>query len=119
MKEILPQASAARPGFHLLARRRDDPDVDRLAPSTPQPSHRPIFEHREQLGLEAFGKEGNLIEEECPPMSGLEESRFGVAGIREGALLENEQLRLDQRFGNRSAIKSPNTTVVPRPRVKQ
>jgi hypothetical protein len=46
----------------------------------------------------------DLVQEQCAPQSRLEEARFGPFGIGEGASLEAEQLRLQQRLRDGGAV---------------
>ena len=64
MKEIFAKPASGRACLQILARGSDDPDVHRLSACTPQPSNRPVLQHREQLGLEALGEEPDLVEEQ-------------------------------------------------------
>ena len=104
MIEILAEPARARRGLEVEVGRGDDPDVHRLALGRAQAPDRALLQHREQLGLEPIGQEADLVQEQRAPVGGLEQPSLRLAGVREGAPLEPEHLRLEQGLGNRRAV---------------
>ena len=102
--EILPKAALAAGHGEILAGRRQDPHIHRLAPRASEPAHRVLLDRREQLGLGPLGKEADLVEEERPPVGRLEEPGLGLPSVGERPALEPEQLGLQQGLGNRGAV---------------
>ena len=104
VEEILAEPSPARARVQILARGGDDPDVNRLGTRTAQPSNRSVLEDRQQLRLQRLGQQPDFVEEECAPVGRLEQAGFRMARIGERALLEAEELRLEERFWNGRAV---------------
>jgi hypothetical protein len=102
--EIFTEAAGPHRVTQVLARRRDERDVGRLAPRAAEPSDRLVLEDLQELGLDALRQETHLVEEESALVRCLEETRLGLAGIGEGATLEAEQLGLEQGLGDRGAV---------------
>src|SRR5439155_1569060 len=63
-----------------------------------------VLDDPEQFGLETEGHLTDLVEEERPAVGRLEQPAPRLAGAREGALLEAEQLRLEQLLRDRRAV---------------
>src|SRR4030095_3019619 len=66
--------------------------------------HHATLDGLEELALEPFGKEPDLVQEQRAGMGDLEEAGLRLAGIGEGAPLESKQLRLEQRLGDGRAV---------------
>src|SRR3989442_3083645 len=82
----------------------DHPYVEVLALRAAQRAHAPLLDGREQLRLQCLRQETDLVEEDAAAARRLKESRLRTLRVREGTALEAEQLRLQQRLGNRRAV---------------
>src|SRR5262245_55572480 len=82
----------------------DDPDVDPDSPTAADALDLPFLEHPQQLRLELRLERADLIEEQRAPLSQLELAEPPLERARERASLVAEQLRLDERFGQRWEI---------------
>ncbi len=102
--EVFAEATLLHSGGQVLVRRGDDPDVHWLVARGTEAAHHAILEHLEQLGLQRFRQEPDLVQEDRAAVGGLQQSRLGAARIREGATLEPEHLGLQQRVGDRRAV---------------
>jgi len=104
MVEILAEPPLADRLLQVRVRRADDPGVGRLGMRAAQPTDGPLLENGQELGLQGVGKEADLVQEDRAEVRGLEEARLRPPGVRERAPLVAEQLRLDQRLGDRRAV---------------
>jgi len=102
--EILAEAARAHRGGEVLVGRGDELHVERLGTRAAEPAHGALVERREQLRLQRRRQEPDLVEQQAPAVHGLEEPRLRRARVGERALLEAEQLGLEQRLGNRDAV---------------
>src|SRR5262249_54736620 len=89
---------------------RDDPRVDGLAARPPQAPHRALLEDLEQLGLGLLGQEPDLVQEQGPAVSLLQQTGLRLLGVREGPSLEAEQLGLQQRPRDGRAVDADEGT---------
>ena len=104
MIEILAKPSRASGRQKIEVGRRDDPHVHRFALRRAEATDGALFEHGEELGLEALGEGPDLVQKERAPVSRLEEPAFRLAGIREGPPLEPEHLGFEESLGDRRAV---------------
>src|SRR5262245_10841086 len=104
MKEILAEAAAANGGAQVLAGCSDDPRVRGLGARAAQTPDRSILERLEQLDLQRLLHQTDLVEEDRAAMSELQQTGLGLLCVGERAALEPEQLRFEQRVGNRRAV---------------
>ena len=102
--EILTEPASPHRVEEILARRRDDRDVGRLALRAAEPANRAVFEDLQELRLDALRQQAHLVQEERAAVRRLEEARLGLAGIGEGPPLEAEQLRFEERLGDCGAV---------------
>jgi hypothetical protein len=102
--EILAKPPLANSLTQVAVRRRNDQHVDRTASCFPQRPDFTGFDHGEQLGLQRFGQEPDLVQEQRAPMGGFDQPGAGLARVREGAALEAEQLGLEQGSRDSRAI---------------
>ena len=102
--EILAEPARPHGLRQVLVARRDDPDRDRLASRATEAPDRAVLDRGEELGLERFREQPDLVQEERALVSRLEEPGLGLTGVREGAALEAEELGLEERFGDRRAV---------------
>ena len=114
--EVLAKAPSLDGRFQIFVGRGQDPDVDRLVACAPQPPHRPLLEHLEELRLESLGQEPDLVQEDRAAVGGLKKTRFRPPGVGEGATLEAEHLGLEQSFRNCGAVDVDERTVGSRSR---
>ncbi len=98
------EAAGLDRGVQILARRRDDGDVDRIAARRAEPADLALLDHLEELRLQRLGEETDLVEEERPLVRRLEQSRLRRARAGERATLVAEHLGLEQRLGDRRAV---------------
>ena len=104
MIEVLAEPPRAHRSPEVLVRRGENPGVHRLVARGPEPPHRPLLEHLEELGLQRLGQEPDLVEEDRPAVRGLEEARLRAPRVRERAALEAEHLGLEEGLGDRRAV---------------
>src|SRR5262245_59182029 len=102
--EVLPEGPLLDLRVEILVRGCDDADVDLDGARGSQALHFPFLQHAEHLGLRLGGHIPDFIQENSPPVGLLELADLLLGGARERALLVPEELRLDQRFGNRGAV---------------
>ena len=102
--EILAEAAGAHRVAQVLARRRDQRDVGRLALRGAEPAHRLILEDLQELGLDALRQEAHFIQQQGAAMRRLEQAGFGLTRVGEGSALEAEELGLEEGLGNRGAV---------------
>jgi hypothetical protein len=102
--EVFPETASPHPVPQVLARRRDERHIGRLASRAAESADRVVLEDLQELGLDALRQEAHLVEEEGTLMGRLEEARLGLARIGEGPALETEQLGLEQGLGDRGAV---------------
>jgi hypothetical protein len=113
--EVLAEPPLAYRGREVLARRGQDPDVDRVVARGPESPHPPLLEGLQELRLEPLGQEADLVQEERPAVRRLEEARLAVAGIGEGAPLVAEQLGFQEGRRERRAVDVDEGPVGPGP----
>jgi hypothetical protein len=101
--QIFAEAVFPSAGEEVVARRGDDPCVDRLVLGAPDAPQDPLLDDLEQLGLVAQREAAHLVEEYRAGACGVEESRPGAARARGRPLLEAEELRLEQGLRKRGA----------------
>jgi hypothetical protein len=104
MVQILAEPALANRRRQIAVRRADDPDVDGLAVRAAETADRALLDGFQELGLETFGQQADLVEKDRAAMGGLEEAGLCVARVREGPALESKQLGLEERFRNRRAV---------------
>jgi hypothetical protein len=106
--EPVEQVLAEAPGPDLVLEvavgRRDDPDVDLDRLARPDPPDLALLEGAQQLGLEIERQLAELVEEQGPAVSQLEQALPGHDRAGEAALLVAEQLALDQVGRDRAAV---------------
>src|SRR2546426_6611188 len=104
MVEVATEAPVTDGTFEIDAGGRDEHDIDGLGAGAAQPANHTVLEDREQLALKGGGQEADLVQKQGAAVRGLEEAGLGVARISERPSLVAEQLRLEQRLGNRGAV---------------
>src|SRR5215831_7772577 len=97
MVEVLPEAARGHRRLEVRAGGADERDVNGLAARAAQAADGALLDGGEEFGLQGLGKQGDLVEEEDAPMSGLKEAGLGAAGVGEGSSFEAEQLGFEER----------------------
>ena len=69
-----------------------------------QPAERTAFQYGEQLGLHVHGHFADFIQKKGALVGFLQQTRFGLNRVGEGALLLAEQLGFNQMFGQCGAV---------------
>ena len=115
MVEVLAEPPRADRLLEILAGRGDHPGVDRLAARAAEAAHGALLDHLQELGLQSLGHEPDLVEEDRAAVRGLEQAGLGLAGVGERALLEAEELRLEQGLGDGGAVDVDEGTARARP----
>src|SRR2546428_10868182 len=116
MVEVATEAPVTDGTFEIDAGGRDEHDIDGLGAGAAQPANHTVLEDREQLALKGGGQEADLVQKQGAAVRGLEEAGLGVARISERPSLVAEQLRLEQRLGNRGAVDVDKGAVMAGPR---
>src|SRR5438046_6771714 len=75
--------------------------------------HGLLLDGPQELRLQPERPLADLVEEERPAVGRLEQAAARLAGAREGALPEAEQLRLEQLFRDRRAVHRDERLVAP------
>ena len=104
MVQLAAEAAGAHRGCQVDAGGRDDPHVHRLVAGAAEPAYRPRFDRGQQLDLQGVGKLPDLVEEQRAVMGRFDQSLLGGPGVGERSALEAEELRLQERVGNRGAV---------------
>ena len=117
MIEVRAEALRGHGRFQVGARRRENPDIDGLAAHAAHAPYHPVFDRRQELRLEIVGQRPHFVEEQCAAVRRLEEPGLPLPRIGEGPRLHPEQLRLEQRPGDRRAIDRDERTATPGARV--
>ncbi len=104
VEQVLAEAALAHELVERAVGGRDQPevDVDRLAAA--QPLEAALFEDAQDLGLRHQRQVADLVEEEGAAVGQLEPARLALVRAGEGALLVAEDLRFEQRVGQRGAV---------------
>src|SRR5256885_6101028 len=97
-----------------LVGRRDDADVHPKRLRAAEALELALLEHAQDLGLGHRREVGALVEEERAPAGQLEAALLPPRRAGERALLVAEQLRLEQRLGQRGAVDRDERAAAPR-----
>ena len=103
VEQILPERAATDRRLEILVGGRDHPDVDFQWLGAAKPLEFPLLEDPQQLHLGAEVDVADLVEQQRSAVGQLEAALLALLGAGERALFVAEELRLDQRFGQRSA----------------
>src|SRR4029453_294454 len=113
--EVLAQAAGLDGLAQVGVRGGDHAHVDGNAAGPPDALDLALLEDPEDLGLEVDPEGGDLVQEHGPPVRELELPQLPSNRPREGALLVAEQLRLDERLGDRGDVHRDERLAAPRP----
>src|SRR5690606_13305249 len=98
--EVLAEAALRHLVGQVLVRRADDADVDRDLRSAADPLDDTLLEEAEQLRLQRERHVADLVEEQRAAVGDLDLARRLLRRAGERALLEAEELGLEQRLRN-------------------
>ena len=111
--EVVPET----PGLHLLLEiplgGAHDPHVDGEVLVSADPPERPLLDRAQQLALHARRDLAYFVQEQRPPVSGLEKPPLRLDRAGERPPHVPEQLALHQRFGYRRAVDRDERGVLP------
>src|SRR5438105_6386486 len=96
--------AATNRALQVPGRRRDHAHVGPAHPGTADELKFPLLQHAEELCLHGGAHLAHFVEKQRPTGRLLEPPRPRRDGSGEGALLVAEQLRLEQRLGERRAV---------------
>src|SRR5262245_22079977 len=102
--EILAEQSLLDALAQIAVRRGDEANIDGNRLVAADASQHAILEHPQELGLQRTRQLGYLVQEAGAALRRLEQATPGGDGARERSALVTEQLRLEQRLGDRRAI---------------
>ena len=102
--QIGAESALVRLRAQVAVRGRDDANVDLDVLFSTQPPERTALEHAEQGRLNRQRQFADLVEKDRPAVRQLERAFLAFLRAREGASLVSEQLRRDQRRGQRARI---------------
>src|SRR5204863_7286274 len=83
---------------------REDPRIGGLRAQAANAPHRLFLDRLQQLSLQAFGQEPDLVQKDRAAMRDLKEAGLALTRIGEGATLEAEHLGFHEGLGNRGAV---------------
>ncbi len=115
MVAVFPEAPISESGLEIDVRGANEAGVYRLGPGAAQAPDRPRLYSSEELGLDGFGQEADLVQKKRAPVRGLKQARLGPVGVREGSPLEAEQLGFQQRLRDRRAVDVHEGAALPGP----
>ena len=104
VEEVLAEAPRLDLLGEILVRGRDDARVHLDRPGAAEPLDLSGLDGAEELGLGIEAHVADLVQEERPPVCGLQPSALHLRRSREGALLVAEELALHQVLGKRRAV---------------
>ena len=115
MIEVFAEAPRAYGRLQVLARRREHPDIHRLASRAAETPDRTFLERLQKLRLQRVGHQADLVEKDRPAMCHLQEAGLGLPRVGERAALESEKLRFEQCVRNGRAVDVHERRSCPRP----
>ena len=90
--------------LQVAVRRGNQPEVHAHRPRAADAFELPLLQRAQELGLQRQRQLPDLVEEERAAFGELHPALLQPDGAGEGALLVTEQLRLEERFGERRAV---------------
>ena len=103
VEQIRPELSPFDKAGEAPIGRGNDPEIDAMRSLPADTLDRQVLQRAQQLGLRGGGKVGHLVEKQGSPV-GLLELATTAADAGRRALLDAEELGLDQRFNQRGAV---------------
>ena len=104
VEQILAEAPGGDLALEIFVGRRDDAHVDADGLLAADALELLLLQHAQQLELQRRRHVADLVEEQRPLVGQLEAAELALDRARERALLVAEQLRLEQRLGQRAAV---------------
>ena len=115
MVEIFAEAARADGRLQVLARRRQQPDIHRLAARAAKPPDGTFLERLQQLRLQRVRHQADLVEKDRAAMRHLQEPGLGLPRVGERPTFEAEELGFEQGVGNGGAVDVDERRGCPRP----
>src|SRR5262252_9630004 len=100
MIAVLPEALLLRGGNEIDVGGSENPEVHHLALGAAEAAHGSFLDHFQELALERQGQKADLVQQQRPASSCLEQAGLGLPGIGECSALDAEELSLEQRLRN-------------------
>ena len=88
--EILAKSAGTYGASQVRVTGGDDPGIHGLGTGGAEPADLAVLEDLQELRLEAFGQQRDLVQEERAAVRRLEQPCLGLAGVRERPALEAE-----------------------------
>ncbi len=102
--KVLAKGAVSAEGLEVTMGGRQHPYFDAHRLATAQRLHHPVLQHPQQLGLGGGRHVADLVEEEGAAVGFTETAGAIAVGAGESALLDAEELRLDEAFGHGRAV---------------
>src|SRR5688572_32861934 len=90
----------------MAVRARNQPHVDVLGSSAPQPLELLLLQRTQQLRLDLSRNVSRFVEKQRAPIGQLQAADFAVRGARKGAPLVSKQLAFNERCRERSEVQA-------------
>jgi hypothetical protein len=113
VEEVLAEAAGVGLAHEVTVGAGDEADVDRQGLGGADGPHLLVLDDAQELDLEQERQLADLVEEQRPLVGDGEEPGVGVDGARERAFEVAEELALEQRLRNRSAVHRHERVVAP------
>src|SRR3989304_4229038 len=104
IEEVLPEPSPGHLALEVARRRGHQAHVDFPGLRVAEPADLPLLQETKQLRLQRQGKLPDLVEEKRAAAGFLDQPRPVGLRLREGSLAVAEELALQERFRDRSAV---------------
>ena len=87
VEQITTKAAILNHCIDIAGRGGNDPNIDRDLLASANPTNSPLLQHPQQFGLEGWWQFSNLVEEQCAPVSHLNQADAAGIGSSEGSPL--------------------------------
>ena len=114
VKKVFPEGAPLARGLQVAVGRGNEPQVHLELAHAADPHDLAFLQHPQDLGLEQGRNVADLVEEDRAAVGLLQQPLFLILRAGEGALLEAEQLRFEQRVGDGAAVDRHEGLLVPR-----
>ena len=111
--QILPEGSLLHPSGEITVGRGDHSHIGFLGVDGSERLELPFLNHAQEADLQGLAHLANLVEQQRTAPRQSEAARLILGGAREGAGLVPEELRLQERVGDRAAIDGHERTITP------
>jgi hypothetical protein len=95
VKQIATKAAVLNHCIDISGRGGDNPDVDRGLLAGANPANPPLLQHPQQFGLQGRRQFSYLVEEQCPPVSHLNQADAAGISSSEGSPLMAKQFAFE------------------------